>query len=126
MASTGETLQHVRVERGPLRIEAMLAAPERARSGATGLALLVNGRPVRDRQLARAVAHAYGSVMESGRYPVGVVWIDLSKDHYGIHGTPEPAAVGKTASHGCVRLTNWDALKLAGLISPGTRVIFQP
>ena len=65
-ASQGENLAHVRTERGPLRIEAALAAPERARSGATGLALLVNGRPVRDRQLARAVAHAYGSVLESG------------------------------------------------------------
>ena len=56
--------------------------------------------------------------------PVGLVWIDLSKVHYGIHGSPEPSSVGKTASHGCVRLTNWDALKLAGLVKPGTRVIF--
>ena len=45
--------------------------------------------------------------------PVGVVWIDISRPHYGLHGTPEPSTVGKTASHGCVRLTNWDALKLA-------------
>jgi lipoprotein-anchoring transpeptidase ErfK/SrfK len=56
--------------------------------------------------------------------PVGLVWIDLSKDHYGIHGTPEPSAIGHTESHGCVRLTNWDALKLAGLVKTGTRVIF--
>ena len=42
--------------------------------------------------------------------PVGVVWIDLSKPHYGIHGTPEPSKVGKTESHGCIRLTNWCAL----------------
>ncbi|OFW12989.1 MAG: hypothetical protein A3F70_05655 [Acidobacteria bacterium RIFCSPLOWO2_12_FULL_67_14] len=41
--------------------------------------------------------------------PVGTVWIDLSKEHYGIHGTPEPSRVGHTQSHGCVRLTNWDA-----------------
>lgn len=41
-------------------------------------------------------------------------------------GTPEPAAVGKTASHGCVRLTNWDAARLAALARPGTRVIFEP
>lgn len=56
--------------------------------------------------------------------PVGLVWIDISKEHYGLHGTPEPATIGRTESHGCVRLTNWDALKLAGLVKPGTRVIF--
>ncbi|MEO6213429.1 MAG: L,D-transpeptidase [Vicinamibacterales bacterium] len=58
--------------------------------------------------------------------PVGLVWIDLSKEHYGIHGTPEPSTIGKTASHGCVRLTNWDALKLAALVKPGTKVVFKP
>lgn len=57
--------------------------------------------------------------------PVGVVWIDLSKPDYGIHGTPEPSLIGKTTSHGCVRLTNWDALKVASLVRPGTRVIFR-
>lgn len=56
--------------------------------------------------------------------PVGVVWIDLSKPNYGIHGTPEPSLIGKTQSHGCVRLTNWDALKVASLVRPGTRVVF--
>lgn len=58
--------------------------------------------------------------------PVGLVWVDISKEHYGLHGTPEPATVGKTASHGCVRLTNWDALKLAALVKPGTKVVFKP
>lgn len=57
--------------------------------------------------------------------PVGVVWIDLSKPDYGIHGTPEPSLIGKTTSHGCVRLTNWDALKVASLVRPGTRVVFK-
>ena len=57
--------------------------------------------------------------------PVGVVWIDLNKEHYGIHGTPEPEKIGKTASHGCVRLTNWDALTVASLVKPGTPVIFH-
>ena len=56
--------------------------------------------------------------------PVGVVWIDLSREHYGLHGTPEPSLIGKTTSHGCVRLTNWDAEKLAGLVRPGTKVLF--
>ena len=53
--------------------------------------------------------------------PVGTVWIDLSEDSYGIHGTPEPDKVGKTASHGCVRLTNWDAEDLAFMVRNGTR-----
>lgn len=57
--------------------------------------------------------------------PVGLVWIDISKEHYGLHGTPEPSAIGRAQSHGCVRLTNWDALKLAGLVKPGTRVLFK-
>lgn len=56
--------------------------------------------------------------------PVGVVWIDLSKEHYGIHGTPEPSTIGRTESHGCVRLTNWDALNVATLVRPGTKVVF--
>lgn len=57
--------------------------------------------------------------------PVGLVWIDLSKPNYGIHGTPEPSLVGKTTSHGCVRLTNWDAVTVASLVHPGTRVVFR-
>ncbi len=57
--------------------------------------------------------------------PVGVVWIDLSKPHYGIHGTGEPSTIGRAESHGCVRLTNWDAAKLAGMVKPGTKVVFQ-
>jgi lipoprotein-anchoring transpeptidase ErfK/SrfK len=57
--------------------------------------------------------------------PVGLVWIDLSKPHYGIHGTPEPSAIGRSESHGCIRLTNWDALKLAAIVKPGTRVVFE-
>lgn len=56
--------------------------------------------------------------------PVGSTWIDLSKDGYGIHGTPEPRLIGKTSSHGCVRLTNWDAAQLARAVSKGTKVEF--
>lgn len=58
--------------------------------------------------------------------PVGVVWIDLDKPHYGLHGTPEPRAIGRGASHGCVRLTNWDATTVASLVKPGTQVLFRP
>lgn len=58
--------------------------------------------------------------------PVGVVWLDLSKPHYGIHGTPVPELIGRTASHGCVRLTNWNAARLAMMVKPGTPAVFQP
>lgn len=56
--------------------------------------------------------------------PVGTVWIDLSKPTYGIHGTPEPSLIDKSASHGCVRLTNWDAEELAAMVKPGVVVRF--
>nr|WP_244642195.1 L,D-transpeptidase [Chelatococcus reniformis] len=56
--------------------------------------------------------------------PVGSVWIALSKPTFGIHGTPEPSQVSKTSSHGCIRLTNWDAEELAGLVKPGVPVRF--
>jgi lipoprotein-anchoring transpeptidase ErfK/SrfK len=57
--------------------------------------------------------------------PVGVVWIDLDRPHYGLHGTPEPSTIGRTASHGCVRLTNWDAARVTALVKPGTPVQFR-
>lgn len=57
--------------------------------------------------------------------PVGVVWIDLTKEHYGIHGTPAPEAIGRSESHGCVRLTNWDAARLAQMVSGTTKVEFR-
>lgn len=57
--------------------------------------------------------------------PVGRVWIDLSKPHYGLHGTPEPGHVGKTESHGCVRLTNWDVVNLASVVGPSVPVVMQ-
>jgi len=57
--------------------------------------------------------------------PVGVVWIDLSKQHYGIHGTPEPQTIGRTESHGCIRLTNWDAARLAQMVKSGIKAVFQ-
>ena len=57
--------------------------------------------------------------------PVGVVWIGISDPHYGIHGTPDPEEIGYSQSDGCVRLTNWDATRLAGLVTKGTRVVFE-
>jgi len=56
--------------------------------------------------------------------PVGLVWIGLNKECYGIHGSPEPEAISRQQSHGCVRLTNWDALDLAAMVAPGIPVEF--
>lgn len=56
--------------------------------------------------------------------PVGPVWIALNKPTYGIHGAPDPALIGKRSSSGCVRLTNWDALELAGAVKAGVPVRF--
>lgn len=56
--------------------------------------------------------------------PVGTVWISLSEPSYGVHGTPEPSRIDKTSSHGCIRLTNWDAEELAQLVKPGVVVEF--
>jgi lipoprotein-anchoring transpeptidase ErfK/SrfK len=68
--------------------------------------------------------HAKAKIPAGPNNPVGVVWIDISRPHYGLHGTPEPGTVGKTTSHGCVRMTNWDAQRVAALVRPGTRVVF--
>jgi lipoprotein-anchoring transpeptidase ErfK/SrfK len=57
--------------------------------------------------------------------PVGLVWIDLTDPSYGIHGTTAPEDIGKTQSHGCIRLTNWDAVDLAMMTRPGTSVRFE-
>jgi lipoprotein-anchoring transpeptidase ErfK/SrfK len=58
------------------------------------------------------------------RNPVGLCWMGLSRPGYGIHGTPKPELIGKTGSHGCFRLTNWDALRLARMVREGTPVRF--
>ena len=58
--------------------------------------------------------------------PVGVAWLDLSKEHYGIHGTPEPSTIGHTESHGCIRMTNWDVMRLARImVKPGFPALFE-
>jgi len=69
-------------------------------------------------------SHTNAVIPPGPNNPVGLVWIDISKEHYGLHGTPEPSAIGRTESHGCVRLTNWDALRLAAMVKPGTAVLF--
>jgi lipoprotein-anchoring transpeptidase ErfK/SrfK len=70
-------------------------------------------------------AHSKATIKPGPNNPVGTVWIDISKAHYGIHGTPEPSQIGHVQSHGCVRLTNWDAQRVAALVKPGTKVIFR-
>jgi lipoprotein-anchoring transpeptidase ErfK/SrfK len=69
-------------------------------------------------------SHTKATIPAGPNGPVGIIWIDLSKEHYGLHGSPEPSQVGRTQSHGCVRLTNWDALRLASMVGPGTPVRF--
>ncbi|MEO6582289.1 MAG: L,D-transpeptidase family protein [Sphingomicrobium sp.] len=57
--------------------------------------------------------------------PVGVAWLDLTKEHYGIHGTNEPQTIGRAESSGCIRMTNWDVLRLSRMLKPGFTAIFQ-
>jgi L,D-transpeptidase catalytic domain len=66
---------------------------------------------------------ALGRVVSTCMNPVGSTWIGLG-DGYGIHGTPDPQSIGKTQSHGCVHLTNWDAQALAKMVHRGTKVEF--
>jgi lipoprotein-anchoring transpeptidase ErfK/SrfK len=70
-------------------------------------------------------SHAKARLPPGPNNPVGVVWIGISHEHYGLHGTPEPSEVGHTASHGCIRLTNWDAARVATLVKQGTPVVFE-
>jgi DNA mismatch repair protein MutL len=80
-------------QRGPLTVQAFLSRPERARAGASSLVILVNGRVVRDRALALTVAQAYGSVLERGRYPRGVVYLDLPPELLDVNVHPQKAEV---------------------------------
>jgi lipoprotein-anchoring transpeptidase ErfK/SrfK len=57
--------------------------------------------------------------------PVGVAWLDLTKEHYGIHGTDSPETIGRAESSGCIRLANWDVIRLSRMLKPGFTAIFQ-
>ena len=70
-------------------------------------------------------SHSKANIQPGPNNPVGLMWIALTREHYGLHGTPEPSQVGHTASHGCVRLTNWDVMRVAALVKKGTRVVFE-
>lgn len=69
--------------------------------------------------------HARAVLPPGPNNPVGIVWIGLSKEHYGIHGTPQPSRIGVTESHGCIRLTNWDAGELGKMVHVGTPIVLQ-
>ena len=69
--------------------------------------------------------HAKAKIPAGPNNPVGVVWVDINKEHFGLHGTPEPSTIGRTESHGCIRLTNWDATTLGRTVSVGTKVTIQ-
>jgi lipoprotein-anchoring transpeptidase ErfK/SrfK len=70
-------------------------------------------------------SHSNATIRPGPNNPVGVAWIAITKEHYGIHGTPEPSTVGHTQSHGCVRMTNWDVRRVLEWAQPGTPVVFQ-
>jgi DNA mismatch repair protein MutL len=89
----GEDLIGVRASRGDVTIEAFVSRPERSRVGAASLHFVVNGRVVRDRALARAVAQAYGPLLEPGRYPLGAVYIDMPPEQVDVNVHPQKTEV---------------------------------
>ena len=80
-------------ERGPLKLEAYLTRPERARPGAVGLWIIVNNRTVKDRMLATTIAQSFGSVLMAGHYPRGVVYIDLPSELLDVNVHPQKTEV---------------------------------
>ncbi|MEC7522107.1 MAG: DNA mismatch repair endonuclease MutL [Myxococcota bacterium] len=93
MVLGNERLNAIEGTRDGVSVVALLGAPERARAGAGGLHLFVNRRPVKDRALSRAVAFAYGSVLPPGRYPVGVVYVDVDPEEVDVNVHPQKAEV---------------------------------
>jgi DNA mismatch repair protein MutL len=120
----GEALSPCRGERGPLTVEAYLSRPERARTGATQLLLFVNGRPVRDRSLARSVALAYGSVLEPGRYPLGAVYLELPHELVDVNVHPQKAEIrfadGRAVSDALFKIVGAAVRAAFGLPDAGT------
>lgn len=70
-------------------------------------------------------SHGKAKLASGPNNPVGVIWIQINKEHFGLHGTPEPSQIGRTESHGCIRMTNWDVVRLASLVKPGTPVLLR-
>ncbi len=70
-------------------------------------------------------SHGKAKIAAGPNNPVGVIWIQINKEHFGLHGSPEPSQIGRTESHGCIRMTNWDVVRLASLVKPGTPVLLR-
>jgi DNA mismatch repair protein MutL len=119
----GEELASCRGERGPLSVEAYLSRPERARPGAGSLSIFVNGRHVRDRTLARSIALAYGSVLEAGRFPLGVAYLDLPPDLVDVNVHPQKTEVrfadGRAISDALYKVVMGSVVSAFGLPDPG-------
>jgi DNA mismatch repair protein MutL len=119
----GEELAACRGERGPLSVEAYLSRPERARPGAGSLSIFVNGRHVRDRTLARSIALAYGSVLEAGRFPLGVAYLDLPPDLVDVNVHPQKTEVrfadGRAISDALYKIVMGSVVSAFGLPDPG-------
>ena len=119
----GEELAACRGERGPLSVEAYLSRPERARPGAGSLSIFVNGRHVRDRTLARSIALAYGSVLEAGRFPLGVAYLDLPPDLVDVNVHPQKTEVrfadGRAISDALYKIVMGSVVSAFGLPNPG-------
>ena len=101
----------------------------RRRSANTPCAASRSIRPIatipRGCRRSAAASHGAVDIAAGPNNPVGAVWIALSADTYGIHGAPNPSQVSKTQSHGCIRLTNWDAVELGRAVRPGVPVAIR-
>lgn len=119
----GEELAACRGERGPLSVEAYLSRPERARPGAGSLSIFVNGRHVRDRTLARSIALAYGSVLEAGRFPLGVAYLELPPELVDVNVHPQKTEVrfadGRAISDALYKIVMGSVVSAFGLPDPG-------
>jgi len=120
-----EQLADLRGARGSIRVVALLGPPERARGGAGHLALYVNGRHVRDRVLMRAVAQAYGSTLDSGRYPVGAVLVEVPPEEVDVNVHPQKSEV-RFQSQGSVFEAVMTVLRDAASSAPWARATTRP
>ncbi len=120
-----EQLADLRGARGAIRVVALLGPPERARGGAGHLALYVNGRHVRDRVLMRAVAQAYGSTLDSGRYPVGAVLVEVPPEEVDVNVHPQKSEV-RFQSQGAVFEAVMTVLRDAASSAPWARATTRP
>lgn len=112
-------------ERGPLKVEAYLGRPERARAGASALRLFCNGRPIRDRAVLHTLAQAYGSVLERGRYPRGVVYLELPKELVDVNVHPQKSEVrfadGRAVTDALYDIVSAQLGRAFSLPNPGNR-----